>query len=336
MFGDLFFVLSNKRLLNSSGRVLSHDELIKLWAFYNLIKGGSYSKLIMRGESDENLDWQFLADTKNPAVLAECLFMTGEKARICWNNRCFVDPDNTSVRNFEKICESLYYHIRDGLRGKGERAERLREYARKNEDFCKALENIPGILNSYSALGEKDRVLANLHYLSISHTINSFKYKNASGFVSATTEAQVADKFAVDAMIYGWVPKSTNVTNVRGRTIDNVAACYEKSLRQLGLPYPVTAVYPEQSEISLRCGFLPHFIIGFSAGKEFYVNPAVFTTIDRMNELTSFRALSSFKRDIQLFGMDVNQEHFEDFLRQTGYRRYFTFDGDEYVIHRMT
>lgn len=54
-----------------------------------------------------------------------------------------------------------------------------------------------------------------------------------------------------------------------------------------------------------------------------------------MHEATSFRALSDYKRDIQLFGMVVNQEYFEVFLQQTGFKRYFTFDGDEYVIHNV-
>lgn len=53
MFSD-FFVLSNKELLNSGGQILSHDELLKLWEFYNLIKGGGYPRLILRAEPDDN------------------------------------------------------------------------------------------------------------------------------------------------------------------------------------------------------------------------------------------------------------------------------------------
>lgn len=332
---DLFFVLSNKRLLKSDGESLSQSELLKLWEFYNLIRGGGYSKLIMRGESDENLDRQFFVDTTNPVVLAESLFLTGEKARNCWADILFVDPENTSVENFERIIESLSLYIHDGRRGMGRRAERLNEFVERNTAFCSALEDIPKIASAYRTLSDRDKIVANLNYLSISHTINSLKYKDASGFVSATTEPRVAARFAADAMIYGWVPKNERDGIIRGRTIDYVAACSDETLKRMGLPYPETAVYPEQREVSVRCGLLPHFIIGFTVGDAFYVNPAIFSTIDRMHELRSFRELSRFKRDIQLFGMDVGQEHFEDFLRRTGYRRYFTFDGDVYVIHHV-
>ncbi len=335
MFDDLFSVLSRKRLLKSSGESLSQRELLKLWEFYNLIRGGGYSKLIMRGESDENLNRQFFVDTKDPVFLAEFLFMTGEKARFCWTEKFFVDPENTSIENFERILKSLSHYIHDGRRGMGTRAGRLNEFVERNTAFCSALEDIPKIASAYRTLSDRDKIVANLNYLSISHTINSLKYKDASGLVSATTEPRVAARFAADAMIYGWVPKNARKGRSRGRTIDYVAACSDETLKRMGLPYPETAVYPEQREVSVRCGLLPHFIIGFTVGDAFYVNPAIFSTIDRMHELRSFRELSRFKRDLQLYGMDVNQEHFFDFLRRTGYRRYVTFDGDEYVIHHV-
>lgn len=336
MFKDLFFALSNKELLNSGGQILSHDELLKLWEFYNLIKGGGYSRLIMRGESDENLYRQFYADTKNPISLAGCLFMTGEKARYCWNNNMFLDPDNTSTDNFKSICESLYHVIHDGEHGKSKRAERIRTYCLNNAEFCGALEDIPSIVKAYGRLSVCDKQTANLHYLSIIHTINSLEYKRNSGFVSTTTSAQVADEFSDDCLIYGWVPKPPRVSIAgRARTIDLVDTWNNKTLKQLGLPYPNTPVYPEQNEISIRCGLLPHFIIGFTAGRSFYVNPAVFPAMDKMHELTTFRALSNYKRELQIGGLEVNQEGFEDFLRQTNFRKYFTFDGDEYRLHQI-
>ena len=335
MFDDLFSVLSRKRLLKSSGESLSQRELLKLWEFYNLIRGGGYSKLIMRGESNENLRRQFFIDTTDPVFLAEFIFMTGEKARICWTDNYFVNPEDISVENFERILESLSHYIHDGRRGTGRRAERLNEFVEKNSTFCNALKDIPGIISTYRELSDRDKIGANLYYLSISHTINSLGYKKASDFVSATTAAHIAGRFASDTMIYGWVPKNARKGRSRGRTIDYVAACSDETLKRMGLPYPETAVYPEQREVSVRCGLLPHFIIGFTVKNAFYVNPAVFSTIDRMHELQSFRELSRFKRDLQLYGMDVNQEHFFDFLRRTGYRRYVTFDGDEYVIHHV-
>jgi hypothetical protein len=334
-FDNLFFVLSNKRLINSTGVDLTHDELLKLWEFYNLFTGSVYSRLIMRGESNENLGRQFHADTHNLFLLAERLFLTGEKARACWANDWFVDPDDTSRENFERICESLFHYLHDGARGKGKRADRIRAFCERNVGFTKALENIPQIVKEYVKLDHSDRRTANLHYLSLSHTINSLEYRRASGFISTTTDTQVAEQFTEDAMIYGWVPRTTDTVCCLGRTIDNVVVGNSKTLKQMGLPYPDTPVYPDQKEISIRCGLLPHFIIGFTAGNDFYVNPAIFPAIDKMHELTSFRALSRYRRHLQQWGLEVNQEGFEDFIRQTGFSRYFTFDGDEYRIHTV-
>ena len=332
---SLYLALSNKRLLNGSGVKLTPRDLLKLWEFYNLFVGSAFSRLIMRGESDKNLYRQFNTDTKNPVALAGCLFMTGEKARYCWNNNKFVDPDDTSPNNFKRICESLYYAILDGERGVSKRADRIRLYCLNNAEFCKALENISEILITYQSLSICERQIANLHYLSILHTINSLEYKRGSGFVSTTTSAQVAGEFAEDCIIYGWVPKPPKVSIVgRTRTIDLLDTRNSKSLKQLGLPYPSTPVYREQNEVSIRCGLLPHFIIGFTAGKNFYVNPAIFQAMDKMHDLSTFRALSNYKRDLQLGGLEVNQENFEEFLRQTNYRRYFTYDGEEYKIHQ--
>ena len=336
MFEDLFFALSNKKLLNSSGQVLSLNELLKLWEFYNLIKGSSYSRLILRGESDENLYRQFYADTTTPVALAGCLFMTGEKARNCWNNNNFVDADDTSPDNFKRICESLYHAIHDGERSSSKRAKRIRFYCLNNAEFCKAFENIPSIVKEYVRLAVRDKQTANLYYLSIIHTINSLEYKRNSGFVSTTTDARVAGEFADDCIIYGWVPKHPHISIAgSARTIDLVDSRNNKTLKQLGLPYQNTPIYPEQNEISIRCGLLPHFIFGFTAGKSFYFNPAIFPTIDKMHELTTFRALSNYRKGLQLGGLEVNQEGFEDFLRRTNYRRYFTYDGDEYSLHQI-
>lgn len=62
-FNSIFYSLSNKRLLNSNGVELTPQELLKIWEFYNLFVGSMFSRLIMRGESDENLVRQFNADT---------------------------------------------------------------------------------------------------------------------------------------------------------------------------------------------------------------------------------------------------------------------------------
>lgn len=133
------------------------------------------------------------------------------------------------------------------------------------------------------------------------------------------------------------MPKTIWKSNARRRTIDFVDTNDVQDIKHTGLPYCNFAVFPRQDEIAIRCGLLPHFIIGFEIEKNFYVNPAVFTAIDDMHQLNSFRELMAYRRKLQLHGLDINQENFEDFCRRTNFKRYYTFDGEgKYKIHKVT
>ena len=335
-FKALYFVLSNLRLVHGSGGELSHEEVIKLWEFYNLFVGSRNSKLIMRVESDENLRSQFFADTKNPELLAECLFMTGEKGRVCWTDKAFVNPDDVSTENFENIRRLLAQSINSGVRGHRNRGKRMRDFYERNYEFCESLENRTQMAEAYNKLEDEDKRKVNLYYLSVVHTINGYEYKRISTYVSTTADVAVADQFTGDMCVYGWVPVASKSHTERYRTVDVVSLKDAVDIKHTGMPYCNTPVYPEQEEVAVRCGLLPHFILGFTVGRIFYVNPSIFTAIDKMHELDSFRALSDYKRKLQLTGLEVNQENFEKFIAtRTNFRRFFTFDGVEYRVNNI-
>lgn len=329
----IYFALSNSRLVKDNGAVLSQDELLKFWNFINLLIGSRYSTFIMRGESNENLEKQYKFDTSTPTVLAQCIFMTGEKGRLCWNQKKFFDPDDTSLENFRFICKELENYIREGCSGNGNRTKKMQDFFSRNQKFCLAFNKMDNIIDVYSSLSENGRKKVNLYYLSIAHTINSRKYKKASSFVSTTTNSQIADDFTSDATIYGWVPK---IVNKQFKTIDYVIVENTTFMKQVGLPYCNSPVYPEQKEIALRCGILPHYIIGFKTESNFYVNPAIFCSMEKMSEVNSFRKLYTFKRELILHGLDVDQTNFKEFCRNTNFKRYYTFDGYKYEMHNFS
>ena len=101
----IFFALSNSKLVKENGEVLTQAELIKLWEFLNLLIGSRYSTFIMRGESNENLNAQYRFDTESPELLAQCIFMAGEKGRICWDQIKYLDPDDTSLDTLMSLLE---------------------------------------------------------------------------------------------------------------------------------------------------------------------------------------------------------------------------------------
>lgn len=333
-YRPIYFVMSGCKLLNDEGGALSQDELMKLWGLYNMMAGSTLSTFILRGESDDNLRSQYGTDTQNPTLLAKYLFMVGEKGRLCWNNKEFLNPDDITPENFRKICKALKRYINEGCRGNTGRSFIMRNFHDRNIDFCSALENTDDIEAKYSKLKSKERRAVNLYYLAIAHTINSYGYKKASSFVSATTNADVAQVFTDDVCIYGWVPKEpTGVNRREYRTIDYVVTENEAVVKQSGMPYWDTPVYPEQKEVTLRCGFLPHFIIGFNVKNCFYVNPAVFSSMDKLQDKKTFKEWFQYKSRLLRYGLEVDQTNFKEFLRLTNFRRYYTFDGAKYEVY---
>lgn len=334
LYRPLYFVMNGCKLLNDEGIALSQDELLKLWNFYQMMVGSTLSTFILRGDSDENLRSQFDTDTQNPTLLAKYLFMVGEKGRMCWNNKEFLNPDEVTPENFRKICIALTKYINEGRRGHTGRSEMMRDFYGRNKQFCQDLESIDAIVEKYAKLKPKVRRSVNLYYLSMAHTINSLGYKKASAFVSATTSAKVATEFTDDICIYGWVPREhVGINSAQYRTIDYVITKCEPAVKHSGMPCCDTPVYPGQKEISLRCGFLPHFIIGFKVKNNFYVNPAIFSSMEKLQSMNTFKQLCNFKSRLLRYGLEIDQSNFEEFCRHTNFKRYYTYDGIKYVVH---
>lgn len=328
-------MLSNYRLLSSTGNELTQEELNKLFEFYNMMSGSLYSRFIFRGESDRNLMRQFNVDTKTPEILSECLFMTGEKGRICWAGNEGINPDDVSTENFLRICTSLAKYIDEGLRAGGNRAKRIKAFCEKEEKFYDGIKKGETFVGIYEELKPEVKRTVNLYYLTIAHTIGDKEYKETSEYISTTTNAVIANRFTHDACIYGWVPQNIWRRKARNRTIDIVDTNQMSEMQSTGLPYCDRAVFPNQEEITIRCGLLPHFIIGYAVEQNFYVNPAIFNTIDKMHEMGTFREKYGYKRRIQLHGLEVNQENFEEFCKRTNFKKFFTFDDGDYAMHRM-
>ena len=328
LYKDLYFMLSNHKLLNTDGNELSYEQLLKLWEFYNMLKGSRNSNFILRGDSDKNLRRQFNVDTGTPGVLAECLFMTGVKGKMCWTENGGINADDYSTENFANICRSLVNCIDNGFSASGNKSRRMKVFCLNNKRFCKRIRNETALVKMYEKLGSEDRKKVSLYYLALAHTINDPSYRDTSGFVSTTTNPEEAENFFRSIYIYGWVPRNY------ARTIDLVDINNGmEDIRCTGLPYYNIAVYPRQEEIALRCGFLPHFMIGFTVGMNFYVNPAIFDAIDKMHGITSFRELSKYNTELQWYGLIIDQQNFVEFIRKTNFKRYYTFDGNEYAMY---
>ena len=164
----LYFALSNSKILKDNGLPLCQRELVQLWNFMNMLTGSRYTTFIMRGESNENLRKQFNNDTNSPELLAQCIFMAGEKARLCWSEKKYLDPDDTSLDNFRSICKLLNTSIIDGrLRGSCSRKQRMQDFFIRNQEFCNAINETEDLIIKYNKLLTKDKKKVNLYSMII-------------------------------------------------------------------------------------------------------------------------------------------------------------------------
>ena len=108
------------------------------------------------------------------------------------------------------------------------------------------------------------------YYLSILHTIGK-SGNDKSYFLSSSTNYLVANKFqGNNVIIYGWLPRK----GIKSRIIKyNDIETNSQYVKSLNLPTYQFPIDPEQCEICIKCGLLPHFIIGFQHDNRFYINP---------------------------------------------------------------
>lgn len=326
----LWLKISNATLMSADGGRLDPARVQAFWNFCNMLSSCGKVTFVSRGESDENLRDQFSGvDSSNPVALSRYIFMLGEKGRICRTDGNFIDPENTSPDTFRRICGQIRRALENADQGSTKRVERMQLFLRDNPEFCNAFKSEceDDLTEKYRKLDDDGRRAVNMCYLSILHAINTASYRSQSGFLSTTVDPYVADRFGHGIVLFGWIPKHSMVQ----RTFRHDVCMAEMAVpKRSGLPYCRSTAYPEQREISVLYGLLPHFIIGFAVRSRFYVNPAVFRTMERLNGCETMRELQQIRRSVISHGIEVDQTEFMDQFMQTAYRRYFVFDGERY------
>ena len=131
-------------------------------------------------------------------------------------------------------------------------------------------------------------------------------YGDYSYFLSTTQKRQEANFFQhndVDRGIItvGWT-NAKRIKCIAGTDLRNIVSNH-------GFPTFNTVVYPEQYEVTYKCGLLPHFIIGFYYKDKFEINPYIMDIDD----------MSKVRKD----GLPVNQEPFLRLLSNTNFKSYY-------------
>lgn len=306
---------------------LSSEQCATFCTFMMMLSSSGKKSIIARGDSDENLLKHYNVDTSDPQILAQYIFKIGAKGRLCLYHENGIDPDDTTTDNFSAICRHLKYALKNADHGTTPRSTKMKNFISRNKCFYDGILNDGSkLISRYNKLSTCEKRDINIYYLYILHTINSHRYSKISNFVSTSINTDVADGFARNILILGWTPLSRPFSTVSFNNND----IYRRCCKSHNLPHINTPVYPEQAEIALRCGILPHFIIGFRIKNDFYVNPAIFETMELFSKCQSNSQIKQLREDIINHGLKVDQSKFVEYCKMTNYKKYFTFHGLQY------
>ena len=283
-------------LVNHEGNELERDECEMFLSFKRDFKRCKNKIIVYRGENDDNLYAQYQANSSKIGLLSEYLFVLGAKGKAFWES-------DTSIKLFDTSKDEIISSIWKGIRRfLGSSAENTHLFKRENEQTFK---NMMNGLNL-----EKQELVLNYYY-SYLHTVNS----NGCYFLSSSKDLNVANKFSDDGIIIvGWVPEVNN--NYQLIRYTDICSKHEE-IEKLGFTV-LTPQYQEEKEICLKCGMLPHFMLGYIVvrNNKFVVNPAVFETIK------SGRYLD----DVIGNGLSASQIGFLDKIKQSGYNKCYRFE----------
>ena len=157
------------------------------------------------------------------------------------------------------------------------------------------------------------------YYYAFVHTIGS-KLQLGNSQLSSSTSLKQAEKFQKNGiMIVGWIPETKKGFQLKSENINIV----NDVLRKKDLPTYDISLYPEQKEICLKYGLLPHFIVGYRIKNTFVINHNL------INDLGTGRLYN----DIIDNGIKIDQTKFKDKLSRTALKHYYiVIDNYYYAI----
>ena len=306
---------------------LTIEEFQKISAFLMfLLKNQSFRlRFIYRGINYSNLrETLRLNDvTIDYERINQFLFLIGDKGRAYRQE--YQDKIKNKNKQFsindigEDIFKSIFKKYQQVLKIKG-RPE-IEKFKLNNPVFVEyfsSKENANIFLKTIQELPESKKTELRDYYFRPLHHLGVIGFYPNSFFLSTTRAYSVAGKFANHErpvedpiILHGWVPKPIN----RIKTFSNIDDSIKMNKLLFKLPTYEKSFFPEQKEISLKGGLLPHYILGYLRPKlkEFEVNPNLFSTS------------KSFTKIIQE-GFDIDQTLFIAALNETDYSDFFTVD----------
>lgn len=270
------------RLLNKTltckGNSISKEEKNTFESFLNALYRVS---IVYRHIGDSYLEKQYRVKTDNIPLLSEHLFLYGDKGKLFYEE---LDQKNFNINIAEKNNKVFLFIYKKLKKVFVERAlessksiDAVNTFCKRESSFVAYWKNLTEEewLKKIDNLNERDKQQKiKDYYLSLLHTVGLAGYGRNSYFLSTSRNENIKSIIGAhnDGIeIVGW-------TRISGNNV----ITYDKTeklsfvVKSSGLPIVSHAIFPEQKEITYKCGILPHYIIGYLYGKDFFeINPYI-------------------------------------------------------------
>lgn len=293
---------------------ITDDQLDKLFDFCELLENLKAIP-VYRGVDNKYLKQFYNWDIQYPKNLATSLLMLGDKGVDFSRHKL----DSRIVSYEKSTIEGIFYAIHNIL-DKRTRSKYSCNYNVFHNYFLNS-DNLTNFKESCKDLSDKDKVKVIDYYCSYIHTINGNGSEDRQSYFISTSKdynqvKTFREKHGEGITIFGWVPDNKTPNIITYANINE----HNDYVEKLGLPTYPKGDYAHQQEICLKCGMLPHYILGFQIEKTFYVNPWLF--------------LSPRNEKVANWGMFINQAKFQEALAKSGW--YYSFSksscSEEYDI----
>lgn len=254
---------------------------------------------------------------RDPKEILEAFFQLGEKARRMHANQA---DQRWGINEFSlDFCTAIVAQISEAVASNDPRGRGLISNA---EFFSKpnaAAELHSTVVSAYKS--NVGRMKIRNYYLFLLHTLGTLGIRSGSPLLSASTHSNVARAFSLARNEKNAVVLEIFVPKPFDRWVVSPWHCSDvvKRVSSLGLPtYSPFGAHPDQCEVGIKGGALPHFISHMHLQNErlLVVNPAVFEDRNRQ-----------FARVFK-WGLAIDQDRFFEYLNKSGYDRYLEVGPD--------
>lgn len=315
--------LLDKCSITKSGDECGNEVKDKIISFVDAIYDDKM-KIIFRYVGNNILLKEYNCGLNDISLLSQSVFLFGDKAKLFYDDlnqkSRNLSIDEIDKRNFEFIYDKfvkIFMHTEklDSMKTK-EALYKSNDYLYAHQYFSN--ESKESWTNKIMKLKETKRQMIKDYYVSYLHTIGLTAYGRNTYFLSTSTDYNFCNEllnnnlgFCQEGLIFvGWA-KQNETNNILSKQI-------EKLMNKNNLPRFNKNVFPDQKEITLKCGLLPHFIIGYFYRNKFEINPYM---------------LNAKEKDIPAIvknGFDIDQKNFHAYFSKTNFRDYFDCDGNQY------